>query len=226
MRNYETLTSDNGVERDLRLRSASPLALTPTVNSIMEDENMPSPRSHIELSERISKDLQRLEDILSENTRTDLAVPRGIIRRVGDILPEYDFLMNNTIKRNICYAVEALDFYRWIINRFKTYGPVNGYLYKTGIILVDMIVEAMTHDFLKQKRVKLNKKHSKNILKLRTLGIPASLCERIEKLHNRRSNIHLYLISDLEATKYTLRDWNSSILCLHDIRKKFRELLT
>jgi len=187
---------------------------------------MPSPPSHIVLSERISKELQRLEDILSENARTDLAVPRGIIRRVEDILPEYDFLMNNTIKRNICYAVEALDFYRWIINRFKTYGPVNGYLYKTGIMLVDMIVEAMTHDFLKQRRVKQNKKHSRNIAKLKTLGVPTSLRDRIEKLHNRRSNIHLYLVSDLEATKYRLKDWNSSILCLRDIRKKFCELLT
>ena len=181
---------------------------------------------YIELSKKISKNLQRLEDILPEDTRTDLAVPRGIIRRVEDILPEYSFVMDNTIRRNICYAVEALDFYRWIINRFKTYGPVSGYLYKTGIILVDMIVEAMTHDFLKQKEVRKNKKHSKNIPKLKTLGIPASLCERIEKLHNRRSNIHLYLISDLEATKYRLKDWNRSILCLRDTREKFCELLT
>lgn len=187
---------------------------------------MPFLPSHIELSERISKDLQRLEDVLPEDTRTDLAVPRGIIRRVEDILPEYGFVMNNTIRRNICYAVEALDFYRWIINRFKTYGPVSGYLYKTGIILIDMTVEAMTRDFLKQKRVRQNKKHSRNIPKLKTLGIPASLCERIEKLHNRRSNIHLHLVSDLEATKYRLKDWNGSILCLRHVREKFRELLT
>jgi len=187
---------------------------------------MSSLLSHIELSERISKNLQKLEDILPEDTRTDLVVPKGIIRRVEDILPEYDFVMNNTIRRNICYAVEALDFYRWIINRFKTYGPVSGYLYKTGIILADMIVEAMTCDFLKQRGIKQNKKHSRNIPKLKTLGVPASLCERIKKLHNRRSNIHLYLVSDLEATKYRLKDWNSSILCLRDIRKKFRELLT
>ena len=187
---------------------------------------MPFPPLHTELSEKISQNLQRLEDILPEDTRTDLAVPRGVIRRVEDILPEYDFVMNNTIRRNICYSVEALDFYRWIINRFKVYGPVSGYLYKTGIILVDMIVEAMTRDFLKQKKVMQNKKHSKNIPKLKTLGMSASLCERIEKLHNRRSNIHLYLISDLEATKYKLKDWNSSILCLHHVREKFRELLS
>jgi hypothetical protein len=198
----------------------------PAVNFLMEDENMSSLLSHIELSERISKNLQRLEDILPEDTRTDLVVPRGIIRRVEDLLPEYDFIMNNTIQRNICYAVEALDFYRWIINRFKTYAPVSGYLYKTGIILADMIVEAMTRDFLKQRGVKQNKKHSKNIAKLKTLGVPTSLRERIEKLHSRRSNIHLYLISDLEATKYKLKDWNSSILCLHHVREKFRELLS
>ena len=84
----------------------------------------------------------------------------------------------------------------------------------------------MTRDFLKQKGVRQNEKHSSNIPKLKTLGIPASLCERIEKLHNRRSNIHLYLISDLEATKYKLKDWNNSIICLHHVRKKFCKLLT
>lgn len=185
---------------------------------------MSSLPSYIELSERISKDLQRLEDTVPEGTRTDLSVPIGIIRRVEDILPEYGFVKNNTVRRNICYAVEALDFYRWIINRFKTYGPVSGYLYKTGIILVDMIVEAMTRDFLKQRGDGLNKKHSKNIPRLRDYGVPVVLCERIEKLHDRRSNIHLYLISDLEATKYTLKDWNISILCLHATREVFRKL--
>jgi hypothetical protein len=192
---------------------------------LMQGASMPFPPLQDQLSEIISKDLQKLEELLPDNVQVNLAVPKGIVRRVQDILPEYSFVSSNTIRRNICYAIEALDFYRWIINRFKLYGPVSGYLYKTGIMFTDMIVEAMTRDFLKQREVRLNKKHSRNITKLRSQGVPVKLCERIEKLHNRRSNIHLYLVSDLEATKYTLRDWNSSILCLQDTRKKFNKLL-
>ena len=181
---------------------------------------------HTKLSRKISEDLKDLEKLLPDKTRADLCVPYGTIRKVCALMPEYDFVKNNTMRRNICYAVEALDFYRWIINRFKLYGPVSGYLYKTGIILVDMITESMVRDFLKQKREKANKSHSKNIKKLSRLGVPQILCDRIDTLHSRRSNIHLHLVTDLEATKYTLKDWNRSILCLQATKEKFRGLLS
>ena len=48
--------------------------LTPAVSFLLEDENMSSLLSHIELCERISKDLQRLEDILLEDTQNKWGV--------------------------------------------------------------------------------------------------------------------------------------------------------
>ncbi len=188
---------------------------------------MSSLRTPDELASEVSSQLQKIEDGLVEGQQVSIKPPFGIIRRVKeDLLPEYDFVADPTVKRNICYAVEALDFYRWIINRFEVYGPVEGYLYKTGFILVNMIVEAMTQDFLKQKQEKPGKKHPKNIEKLKRLGVSEELCAKMCILHSRRANIHLHLVSELESKKYTLEDWNRSIVCLQKARGEFRGILT
>jgi hypothetical protein len=175
--------------------------------------------------ETISSLLQQVENQLAAEEQIGIKIPWGVIRRVADILPDYNFISDQTIRRNICYAVEALDFYRWLINRFQLYGPVEAYLYKTGIILVNMIVEAMTRDFLLRRNKKPTKKHSKNIEKLEEEGIPEGLCTEMRALNSRRGNVHLHLISELEAEKYELRDWNLSMLCLQNTRKVFREML-
>lgn len=178
-------------------------------------------RSPKELAEVVSKDLQQIEECLgSGDQRLQIVVPRGVVRQVSEIQPDYNFVADETLKRNITYAVEALDFYKWIINRFRLYGPVAGYLYKTGIILVNMIIEALISDFLEQKGFDPANKHSKNIKKLRDkCGAPKPLCERMRKLNERRANIHLRLVTDLETTKYKLEDWNRAILLLKDVRQ-------
>lgn len=154
-----------------------------------------------------------------------IGIPDGLVRKMNEIMPKLYFVANETIRRNICYAVESLDFYRWIIKRFHVYGPVRGYLYKTGIILADMIVEALVHDFLIQRGITCGK-HSKNVNKLNRLGFSVKLVEQIKALHSRRSNVHLHLVSDLEATKYDVKDWNNSMTCMRDTRNKMEKLLS
>jgi hypothetical protein len=175
-------------------------------------------RTPAELATIVSKRLQQLEERAKEGERTAIYVPKGVIRKMDALLPKYILVSDSTVKRNICYAMEALDFYRWLINRFKLYGPVEGYLYKTGIILANMIVEAVTRDFLTRKWLTPSNKHLRNIDKLEQFGIPAGLCKKMHSLNSRRENIHLHLVSDLESAKYTLKDWNESILCLQAVR--------
>ncbi len=172
-----------------------------------------------ELTDQIASAMKELQGLLSQEDRTEIKVPGGVVRTVNELLSEYSFIGNSTIRRNVCYAIEALDFYRWIINRFNLYASVEGYLYKTGIILVNMIVEAIARDLLIQFNEEPGKKHSKNIPKLKKYGVDEKCCDALEKLRQRRSNIHLYLVSDLESQKYTLKDWNLSILCLRAFRE-------
>lgn len=175
--------------------------------------------------ERVSLDFARLEELLPPLRRANIKLPAGVVRSVKKIIPDFRFIGDETLRHNICYAVVALDFYEWILGRFYTFGPVKSYLVKTSIILADMVVEAMTRDFVHRKCIKPAKKHSKNICKLERLGVPKPLVKSVRALHSRRSNIHLHLVSDLEAEKYNERDWYLSLKCLYDAKKKFEELL-
>lgn len=156
----------------------------------------------------------------------EIRVPPGVVRIATTIRSDYGFVADKGLKKNISYAVEALDFYRWIINRFRLYGPVASYLFKTGIILVNMIIEALVYDFLRQEGITPNSKHSKNIPKLREkCGAPKELCERIDHLREQRSKIHLYLLKGSEADAYSLRDWNKAMTLLRHVRDYFSRRL-
>jgi hypothetical protein len=178
-----------------------------------------------ELEHRITTDLNDLEKCIPSIRRSNIQLPIGIVKKVRDLLPEYQFIQNKTIQRNICYAIESLQFYEWILKRFASYGPIKSYLVKISIILADMVVEAMTREFIHQKNVRPHRKHSKNISKLKGLGISDKLISSIEALHSRRSNIHLHLVTDLENEKYTATDWYKSLKCLYDSKSEYTRLL-
>lgn len=175
--------------------------------------------------ENVSRNLEVIESLLRQegDRKLKIRIPNGVVRKERELSQQYSFVCNRTIKKNICYAVEALDFIRWIVNRCEVYGPVAGYLYKMGIILSYMIVESMLYDFLFSKGKSPSKyKFQKNICKFNIGWGQHSqvklICESMKKLHDRRANIHLFLVTDLEATKYTLRDWNLAIICLQNVR--------
>ncbi len=180
-------------------------------------------RSPERIAEVVSELLRNIEEQLTvEDRRIEIRVPPGVVRIATTIRSDYRFVADTGLKRNISYAVEALDFYRWIINRFRLYGPVASYLYKTGIILVNMIIEGLVHDFLRREGIKPANKHSRNIRKLREqCGAPKALCERIDHLREQRSTIHLYLLRESEADAYSLRDWNKAVTLLRHVREYF-----
>ena len=174
---------------------------------------------------KITNDFQDLENLIGGKKGDQISLPMDIVKSTKDLLPNYHFIQDNTLRRNLTYSRQSVQFYRWILWRFKVYGPIKSYLYKTGIILVNAMVEAMTHDFLEQMDVKPNKSHSKNIKKLKDMFVPKKTLAKLKALHNRRSNIHMYLISDLENDKYSVKDWNEAIRCRKEIEKTYKKIL-
>lgn len=186
---------------------------------------MVAPSNPHSIVTQISKLIKELELCTSGNGVPRIEIPQRIVRTVQEIMKEYTFVSNETLKHNIAYSVEAMDFYRWLLLRFQVYGPVKSYIYKITVVLSYMIVEALVMDFLTQKGKKTSKKLKKNIPKLQALEINESLCEKIQRLHDRRSNIHLKLVSDLEANKYNATDWKNSQKCVDLTKKTFAEIL-
>ena len=174
---------------------------------------------------QISKLLQELNLLASGDRVPGIEIPQGVVRTVKEIMKEYTFVSSKTLRSNIAYSVEAMDFYRWFLSHFKVYGPVKSYIYKITVVLTYMIVEAHVMDFLTQQGENPSKKLKKNIPKLQALKINESLCEKIQRLHDRRANIHLKLVSDLEANKYNATDWKNSQECVALTKKTFAEIL-
>lgn len=183
------------------------------------------PPTPTELCQTISSDLRDLQNHPDLSASDKVRIPAGVIQSVSDIIEDYAFVKNTTLRRNICYAEEALDFYRWSLRQFRTYGPISSYLYKSGIIHADMIVEAIVRDFIKQWDRTPHKRHSRNLDKLEALQVPPSLLRRMKAPHTKRSNIYLHLVSSLESSKYKVEDWNRSMNCLRDSRKKLAALV-
>jgi len=167
------------------------------------------------LEQQTSLLLKDIEPLLGTTGRCDIKVPAGVVPTASSLRTEYSFIKNQTLLRNVTYALQSIAFYRWILRRFSLYGPVKSYIVKTGLILIYMLVEGMLHDFLEQKGHKPGKKIGKNIRLLKEkCGIRPELCSRIQDLHDRRANIHLHLVTDLENDKYTATDWNKAIATL------------
>lgn len=147
-----------------------------------------------------------------------ISIPGGAVRRVDEISPQYEFVRDERLRKNICFAIEFLDYMRWQREVFKVYGPVSSYLFKTGIVYCWMIAEAIAQDFIKQRGRVVCGKTTKRIDQLRRLGIPDEVCNGVKALHERRANIHLSQVSDLENEKYTERDWNHAFRAMEGLR--------
>jgi len=149
-------------------------------------------------------------------------IPIGVVRKINDLLPLFGIHKNRTAVRNICYVIQFLDFLNWMLKTFHIYGPVLSYIHKTGIIFANMILEQLTYDYLKQKKIQPHQKYSKNIDKLEKYGVSKSHCQKMRSLNKRRSNIHLRLVTDLEYNKYSDQDWDRSFVCLDETLAIFK----
>ncbi len=175
-----------------------------------------------DLQNQISITMGELESLLGDTSKPDIKVPSRIIPMTAILRSRFSFVKSKVLARNISYAVQSIAFYRWLLRRFNLYGPVKSYVVKAGIVLNYMIVEAMIHDFLKQKNLDPSKEMGKNLKKLEnSCGFHPWTCKDIKKLHDRRANIHLYLVTDLENDKYNVNDWNNSIA----IRKRVEDTI-
>jgi hypothetical protein len=168
----------------------------------------------------ISKLLQILdnETPVDKPLKTKIQMPRGVVRSAGKIKKDYNFFDVITCS-NISYAIETLDLYRWILNRFYIYGPVLNYVIKSGIILISMICEALVRDALKKSNISVKPKYSKNIEKLKLI-LPEQnkwIIKELEVMKEIRNTQHLHCVNILEHEKYKILDWNRSIRCLHGL---------
>lgn len=179
------------------------------------------------LVDNIGKSLQQLENYLQRKypgddylkTKVEIQFPRGYIRKCEDFRSRYP-CNDQTIGRNVSYAILSTELLRWLLNRFKLFGALESMVIKLGIVVVTSAIEGIVHDRLKTLNIKCAKSLKKNIEKLEAKGVISErLAEELQKFRKKRDNIHLYVVREWEYQKYTLADYNKGIILLKYLNK-------
>lgn len=161
-------------------------------------------RNSQQLADIISRRFRHLEERIEPGGTTKIVVPQGVVSSIAVIEPKFEFVSSPTLRRNLAYTEQILSFYGWIFRRFKTYGPVEDYLYKTALVLYFSQIEALIIDFLKQRKVQPGKKTAQNLRKLVNCGVSQNVCDKIREVHQLRGGIHLATVNRKEVACYTV----------------------
>jgi len=149
--------------------------------------------------------------------------PKGTIKKVNEIIKRAKLdliVINPTIRRNIAYTIQFINVIKWMLKQTTIDLTAKEQLIKYAVIAINSIAEAIVVDYLENRppKIKINKKFSKNIDKLRQKGVPTDIIDNLQLLREKRSKIHLYLWRDeLEHMKYSEKDYKRAVKTLVDL---------
>jgi len=182
------------------------------------------------LVDKIGENFQKLENYLQRKypgekylkTKVEIRFPRGYFRKCEDFRKRYP-CNDQTIGRNVSYAIFSTDLIRWLLNRFKLLGTLRSMVIKLGVVIVTSAIEGIIHDTLRVLGIKPAKSLKKNIEKLRQEGVISErLAKELQKFRKKRDNIHLYVVREWEYQKYTLADYNRGIILLKYLNEELQ----
>jgi len=163
-----------------------------------------------DLSDKISKDLKELEDLILKNGFYGLDIkikfPQGVLRKAADIRVWLSFLNDDVLKRNLAYHLMLADFYSWFLNRFGISLTGQEMLIKDAICLYGNICAAVVKAVAEKNRVKPCIRHL-----FENGVISEKLKEDLEWLWNTRNKEHIENLKEWEYKKYTMDDYNRAV---------------
>jgi len=170
------------------------------------------------LVERISRDLQKLEDLLkaSGDKKTAIRFPCGFLRPASYFRQRYPFVSDRNLQTNIAYALILSDVFRWILNRTSLLGTAREMVIKEGICLMGSLAESITKNALHGI---CGKNYNVRIDKMRELKIiDDDLQSELKQLWEFRNREHLFRLQDREYDHYKLKHYNDAILAIEGLR--------
>ena len=168
-----------------------------------------------------------------------IKVPRGYIRSKEYLVFKYhlkEIASDWVVRSNIGYALQLSDFHNYLLNRFDLWGSVSAMMYKSAVINLVSILEAMVFEVANQiccnsskctrKRsckISFNKKQRENsyeaIKRINELGITSFSSDelsRIKELIDLRNRVHIRLAEEKEISdkEFNLELYNEIIKLL------------
>lgn len=173
--------------------------------------------------------VQEINDYLAANPEKEwharVRFPRGYLKTNADIRSRLPFIENDTLKRNVSYALMTHQTLHWFVFRTDISGQAREMLIKEAVCLLGAVCESISI-FPGTTGLGRGKSFSKRMDRLLELGVidkPAR--KRLQWLWDKRNQEHLYDVPFREFDHYSNSDWFKSVkayLALRDALTAWR----
>jgi hypothetical protein len=159
--------------------------------------------------------IQEINDYLSTHPGHEwqgrVRFPRGFLKTNADIRSRLRFIDDDTLRRNVSYALMTHQTLYWVVFRTDIGGQAREMLIKEAVCLLGAICESISI-FPGTAGMGRGKSFSKRMDKLLELEIiDKSARKRLQWLWDKRNQEHLYDVPFREFDHYSNSDWYKSV---------------
>lgn len=166
--------------------------------------------------------VQQISDYAKANPRQDrlarIRFPRGFIKTASEIRRNLVFVDNDTLKRNVSYALMTHEVLRWIVFHTDLAGQAQEMLIKEAVCLLGNVCESITI-FPNEYGLGRGSGFQRRVNRLREMEVIDQRCQRLlEWLWSKRNQEHLYDVPFREWSHYDIKDWYKSVRAYRTLR--------
>lgn len=166
--------------------------------------------------------VQQITDYLADHPRHEwdarIRFPRGFLKTNANIRSRLPFIEDDTLKRNVSYALMTHQTLYWVVFRTDIGGQAREMLIKEAVCLLGAICESISI-FPGVPGLGRGKSFARRMDKLLELEvIDKSARKRLEWLWDKRNQEHLYDVPFREFDHYSNSDWYKSVKAYRALR--------
>lgn len=166
--------------------------------------------------------VQQISNYIDENPGKAwigrIRFPRGFLLTNADIRTRLPFIEDETLKRNVSYALMAHQTLLWMVFRTDISGQAREMLIKEAVCLLGSVCESISI-FPNTPGLGRGKSFSKRMDRLLELKvIDVSARRRLKWLWEKRNQEHLYDLGFREFDHYSNSDWYKSVKAYRALR--------
>lgn len=159
--------------------------------------------------------IQQISDYTSRHQNdawhARIRFPRGFIGTAADKRQNLPFIEDDTLKRNVSYALMTHDVLRWITFHTDLSGQAREMIIKEAVCLLGSICESISI-FPKEHGLGRGSGYKKRIARLVELNvIDKKVQRRLDWLWDKRNQEHLYDVPFREFDHYVNGDWYRAV---------------
>ncbi len=171
---------------------------------------------------KAGKLLQEIQNYLGSDTKPKGKVrfPRGYLRTAAELRKKFWFINDQIALKNISYNLMFIDVLRWLGNRTDIYGTARKMMLKQGLVLFGSLIETICIKCT-EGIIGKNKKFKERTKQMVANGMITKQLERdLNLVWDKRSNVHIYLVSLNEHEHYNSDVFNKAKSALDDLRNQ------